>query len=143
MEQSTNQAPQNEQQLQVWVREQFQKANKHLASKGIIPNAVVAEQSRYFAPHVAVWKLKTADKKAFWVISGDVPADHVEISAAETARDALRVFSFRWQMQAEQIVRDGVTEKTQVDFANLLVNRAHGIYDLFANEQIWQASHTA
>ncbi|MBT4882928.1 MAG: DUF4826 family protein, partial [Glaciecola sp.] len=37
-----------------WVREQFQRANKHLAENGVLFDSVVVEESRYLAPYVAV-----------------------------------------------------------------------------------------
>lgn len=121
-----------------WVRSQFQKANEYLATKGIIPDNVAVSESRYLPPFVAVWKLNTRDKKSFWVISGDLPTDHMPISAAPDAREAIRAFALHWQLKAEQIAQAGFTDKTQHDFANLLVSRAHGLYDLFDNEQLWQ-----
>ncbi|CAM5186234.1 DUF4826 family protein [Alishewanella longhuensis] len=122
-----------------WVRSQFQKANEYLATKGIIPDNVAVSESRYLPPFVAVWKLNTRDKKSFWVISGDLPTDHMPVSAAPDAREAIRAFALHWQLKAEQIAQAGFADKTQQDFANLLVSRAHGLYDLFDNEQLWQA----
>jgi len=138
-EQSTqNQTEVTEAQRAEWVRAQFQKANEYLATKGIIPDNVAVSESRYLPPFVAVWKLNTRDKKAFWVLSGDLPTDHMPISAAPDAREAIRAFALHWQLKAEQIAQAGFTDKTQHDFANLLVNRAHDLYDLFDNEQLWQ-----
>lgn len=121
-----------------WVRNQFQKANEYLATKGIIPDNVAVSESRYLPPFVAVWKLNTRDKKSFWVISGDLPTDHMPISAAPDAREAIRAFALHWQLKAEQIAQAGFSDKTQKDFANLLVSRAHDLYDMFDNEQLWQ-----
>lgn len=49
--------PHDQEQLAQWVREQFQKANKHLAENGVLFESVVIEDSRYLAPMVAVWKI--------------------------------------------------------------------------------------
>lgn len=133
-----NETAMTEEQRVEWIRTQFQKANEYLASKGILPDNVAVVESRYLPPFVAVWKLNTKARDAFWVISGDLPTDHMAYSGAATARDAMRSFSLRWQLKAEQIVNSGVSDKTQLDFANLLVARAHGLYDLFDNEEIWQ-----
>ncbi|TAA48396.1 DUF4826 family protein [Corallincola spongiicola] len=125
--------------LQGWVREQFQKAQKHLASKGIVPAQVLEKESRYLPPLVSIWKIVTADKPAqtVWVISGDLPTDHVEVGAAATARDALRYFGLRWQLQAEQLFQVPNKDKTKVDFANLLVSRAEGLAQLHENDALW------
>lgn len=138
-EQSTQQPTEiSEAQRAEWVRVQFQKANEYLATKGIIPDNVAVSESRYLPPLVAVWKLNTRDAKSFWVISGDLPTDHMPVSAAPNAREAIRAFALHWQLKAEQIAQAGFTDKTQVEFANLLVNRAEGLYDLFDNEPLWQ-----
>jgi len=122
-----------------WVRAQFQKANEYLASKGIIPDNVAASESRYLPPYMAVWKLNTKDKQSYWVISGDLPTDHMAFAAAPNARDAVRAFSMHWQLKAQQIIDAGIQDKTQQDFANLLINRAHNLYDMFSEDQLWQA----
>ena len=127
-----------EQARQEWVRTQYQKANEYLASKGILPDNVAVTESRYLPPYFAVWKLNTKDKQAFWVISGDLPTDHMPFSTANNAREAVRAFSLHWQLKAQQIIDAGVTEQTQKDFANLLVNRAHSLYDMFNADELWQ-----
>lgn len=126
-----------------WVRAQFQKANAYLASKGIVPDNVAVADSRYMPPFLAVWKLNSKDKQAFWVVSGDVPTDHIAFSAAPTAREALRTFSLQWQMKAQQIIDTGTADKTQQDFANLLINRAHSLYDMFNADELWGQSLNA
>ncbi|MEE2001263.1 DUF4826 family protein [Alkalimonas sp. MEB108] len=132
-----------EQQQSEWVRNQFQKANEYLASKGILPDQVVVKESRYLVPLVAVWRIKSQDRKEYWVLTGDLPTDHMALSGARDAKDAVRAFSMHWQLKAQQILDTQPGDKTQVDFANLLINRAHGLYDLFDNEAIWQAQQSA
>ncbi|MBV7314573.1 DUF4826 family protein [Shewanella sp. NIFS-20-20] len=129
-----------EQQREVWVREQFQKANRFLAEKGIMPGKVLTDQSRYLAPYVAVWKMESAkpQKKTYWVISGDLPTDYVEVSAAATPRDVLKHFSLNWQIKAENLIRSGaVADPTQKKFANLLISRAQNLYQVQEDEALW------
>ncbi|MGL4474285.1 MAG: DUF4826 family protein [Shewanella sp.] len=129
-----------EQQREIWVREQFQKANRFLAEKGIIPGKVLVDQSRYLAPYVAVWKMETAKpaKKTYWVISGDLPTDVVEVGAAANPREVLRHFSLNWQLKAENLIRSGaVRDKTQAKFANLLISRAQSLYLMQNDEALW------
>ena len=128
----------SQEQLSEWVREQFQRANKHLAEKGVLFDTVSTEESRYLAPYIAVWKIKAIDGQFFWVISGDVPADFMPYESEKTARDSLSAFSMRWQLQAENILQNGLNDQTQKDFAQLLITKAEDIYGLFANDKIWQ-----
>ncbi|MEI8706821.1 DUF4826 family protein [Pseudoalteromonas sp. B62] len=126
-----------EQQRVAWQRECFQAAQKHLAEKGIMPKSVVDKDSRFLAPLCAMWKFKAQNGKTYWVVTGRLPTDHAEVSAATDARDAMRYFSLQWQLKADQIMSTGVRDKTQVDFANLLINRAHGLYEMYENEPLW------
>lgn len=125
---------------QEWVRTQFQKANRFLAEKGVIPSKVLTDESRYLAPYVAIWKMesKRPTSKTFWVMSGDLPSDFVDVKVAATARDAVRHFSMMWQMQAENLVRSGATrDATQAKFAQLLVSRAESLYRIHNDENLW------
>jgi hypothetical protein len=90
------------------------------------------------APYAAVWRIRSQDKKSYWVISGDLPADAVPLDAAPSAREALKRFSYSWQMQAENIERSGTKDQAQIDFANLLVKKADMVYQLSSDEKIWQ-----
>jgi hypothetical protein len=128
----------NQEELTTWVREQFQRANKHLAENGILFDSVVTDESRYLAPFVAVWKIKANDKKYYWVISGDVPCDFIPYESEKTARAAIRRFSFIWQIKAENIIKTQSNDKVQQDFANLLINKAENLYDIQADEKVWQ-----
>ena len=121
-----------------WVRKEFQNANKYLASKGLISNEVSPQNSRYLAPMVAVWQLKTTTNEQLWVITGDVPSDHFALSAAVNAREAMRAFSFRWQMNAENLLRAPQKTKAQVEYAQYLIASAERLYQVFEDEKLWQ-----
>lgn len=130
---------QAEQQSVMWQRECFQNAQKHLAEKGVMPKSLIEKESRFIAPLCALWKFKAQDGKNYWVITGRLPTDHALASVAENARDALRYFSLQWQLKADQIIHSGgARDKTQVDFANLLINRAHGLYEMYEREELWK-----
>jgi hypothetical protein len=132
---STNEVSQE--QLSAWVKAQFQRANKHLAENGVLFESVVTAESRYLAPFVAIWKIKVSDGKFYWVISGDVPADFMPYASEKNARDALRGFSLRWQLQADNILNSGSQDKTQLEFAETLITKAEKIYELFSNDKAW------
>jgi len=122
-------------QQQQWVREQYQVATKYLASKGLVTESVVVEESRYLVPLMAVWKLKVLDGSYVWVICGDVPSDHNLVEVAPNAREAVRHFSFKWQLQAENLLKS--EDKTQQEFAQFLIGRAEGLYQMYEQEQLW------
>jgi hypothetical protein len=120
-----------------WTRESLDRANKYLAKIGIIPKSIIEKESRFLAPICAIWKVKGQNGKTYWVISGNVPTDHVEVTAASSAREAMRYFSFQWQIKADEVAKNGATDKTQIDFANLLVNRAQDLYVIYNDEKLW------
>ena len=131
---------QAEQMRQEWVRVHFQKANRFLAEKGVIPSKVLADESRYLAPYLAIWKMesKQPKKQTFWVMSGDLPSDYVDVNVAKTAREAVRHFSMMWQLKAENLHKSGLTkDPTQAKFANLLISRAESLYRMQADEKLW------
>lgn len=125
---------------QEWIREHFQKANRFLAEKGVIPSNVIADESRYLAPYVAIWKMesKQPKKQTFWVMSGDLPSDYVDVNVAGTAREAIRHFSMMWQLKAENLHKSGATkDPMQAKFAQLLVSRAESLYQIHNDDKLW------
>ncbi len=126
-----------EQEREAWVREQYQTATKFLANKGLVTDSVTVEASRYIAPLVAIWKLKTIDGSWYWVICGDLPTDSIDLNMAENAKEAIRHFSMKWQLQAENILKNEEATAEQSSYAKLLVGRAEGLYQLVNQEQLW------
>jgi hypothetical protein len=119
------------------VREQFQRANKHLAENGVLFDSVVVEESRYLAPYVAVWKIKSQPGKYFWVLSGDLPADYIPFDTAPDVRSALKHFSLSWQLKAENISATNGIDVTQQNYAKLLADRAISLYQLSEKQELW------
>jgi hypothetical protein len=122
-------------QQQQWIREQYQVATKYLASQGLVTSSVSTEESRYLIPFMSVWKLKVLDGSYFWVICGDLPSDHNLLNIAKNAREAVRHFSLKWQLQAENLLEEG--DKTQEEFAQLLIEKANNLYDVVQEDKLW------
>lgn len=123
---------------QQWVREQFQKANKFLAEKGVVPGKVLDKESRILPPFLTLWLIQenTPRKRQYWVITGDLPSDMVEASQIKDAREALRQFSLTWQLKAEGILRSN-PDKTQTDFAKLMISRAESMASMHMKDDLW------
>jgi hypothetical protein len=121
---------------QDWLRAEYLKATKYLADKGLVTESVAESESRYLVPIMAVWKINLINKSSVWVITGDLPSDHLVLETAETPRNIARQFSFKWQAQAENLLRSNNIEQHQ--FANYLIGRADGLYRLFDNDAVWQ-----
>lgn len=132
--------PQDQEQLAQWVREQFQKANKHLAENGVLFESVVIEDSRYLAPLVAVWKIKTRDGQYFWVISGDLPVDFVPADVSSDVRGVLKHFSLLWQLKVENLSQADNIDDTQKEYLTLLGTRAYDLYHMSEDDKLWQVN---
>jgi hypothetical protein len=133
----TDKLEMTEEQKQAWIREQYLKATKYLAEKGLITESVAETESRYLVPVMALWKINLLDKTKVWVVSGDLPTDHIVLDKGETARDVVRHFSFKWQLQAENLLR--LDDQEQKQFAEFLITRADGLYQLYDKDELWQA----
>jgi hypothetical protein len=125
----------SQEEQQNWIRQQYHAATKYLAEKGMVTDSVVTEESRYLVPFLAMWKLKLLDGHYVWAISGDLPSDHSAIDVAPTAREAVRHFSLKWQLQAENLLQ--APDETQHEFARILIGRSEGLYELYQNEKLW------
>ncbi|HLV47882.1 MAG TPA: DUF4826 family protein [Aliidiomarina sp.] len=131
----------NEEQMQEWVRSQFQRANAYLAERGLMTNLILTKESRYFVPHVAIWKftLQGLTEKV-WVITGaDLPTDHIEASLAAKPHDVLRYFSYRWQLKADNILNnEKPADAKQQEFAHILVRSAEKLFPMSEDASLWQ-----
>ncbi|VEL96711.1 uncharacterized protein DUF4826 [Alteromonas sp. 76-1] len=137
----TDNTPQNEmtdQQRSEWVREQFQKANKHLAENGVLFESVVTNESRYLVPYLAVWKIKDTNNAMYWVMSGDLPTDFIADSMATSARGAIKHFAMQWQLKAANLRASESADASSLEYAELLESRAEGLYAIQNQDELWQ-----
>ena len=125
-------------QATIWFNSQVQRAGQYLANQGIAIDKVDQEKSTYVAPLFSILKVRSKDRKRFWVIVGDLPTDFAPDSTAKTAREALRHFSLHWQLKAEQMIQAGFRDKIQQDYAQLLVTKSEAIYPFIDNPSIWE-----
>lgn len=121
-----------------WFNDQLKKATSYLAQQGIILESVFNDDSTYVAPLFAVFKVRDKDRKKYWVIAGDLPTDVTSDNVAKDARSAIRHFSLHWQMKAEGMVRAGLRDTVQRDFAQLLITKAEALYPFAESEAVWK-----
>lgn len=132
-----NQSPVEQHPYEVWLTTQLQKANKFLAEQGVIAANTVLTHSRYMVPAAAVWLIEGANRRHYWVMTGELPTDILAADAAKDAREAMRGFHMRWQLRAEQMMQANPTEETR-KIATLLVESAEVLYKLTENDSLWQ-----
>lgn len=132
-----------------WVKKELASMGDHARSSDLFQEEG-AGHAVWTLPHKLfigkIWP-KSDRNRAFWVISGvDIPTDHIEGSLAETARDAARHFSLKWQLQGARLGDlDSPGESGEADdevdwqkVAHRLQAQAEGLYGLVENEDIWR-----
>jgi hypothetical protein len=132
-----------------WVKGELRSMGDHARSSDLFQEEAVGH-AVWTLPHRLfigrIWP-KSDKNRAYWVISGiDIPTDHIEASLAETARDAARHFSLKWQLQGARLGNlDGPDESgaaaDDVDWQKVayrLQAQAEGLYALVEKEEIWR-----
>ncbi len=130
---------------QQWLKKEHGEVLAYCSRKSLDISGIIQSRSAVLPPIVAVWLVDSKlNKQQYWVITGDVPHDHIPSGNAKDARDAIRNFSLRWQLQAENILNGLENNRIQPDiietqkkFAALLISRAHSLYDIFEKDELW------
>jgi hypothetical protein len=141
-QQEEQKVPFNEQQ---WVDKQRGAVLGYCSRKELNVTEFIDNESAILPPFIAVWLVESKSPKAkYWVVSGDLPLDHIPTKLAKSPRDAIRHFSLSWQLKAERLIASLEAGQPQLgdpvkqtDFANLLVSRAHMLSELANNDKIW------
>lgn len=142
----------NQEELQAyadWTKEQLRGMVDHVRNSDLFNDEVMGH-AVWTLPHRLfigkAWS-RSDDKKAFWIISGSgVPTDHIDLAVAESAREAARHFSMKWQMQSARLeeIGSGPAEGEPVDdidwrkVAAELQAQAEGLYGLAENDEAWK-----
>ncbi len=135
-----------------WVKTELRGMGDHARSSDLFQEEAVGH-AVWTLPHRLfigrIWP-RSDKNRAYWVISGsDIPTDHIEASLAETARDAARHFSLKWQLQGARLgdletkdeAGDTGPAADEVDWqkvAHRLQAQAEGLYALVEKEEIWR-----
>jgi hypothetical protein len=124
-----------------WSRKQYAEVQRYCSKNQFQIKQIVQPESRLLPPLLAVWKveLNDVDVKAIWVIGGEVPTDHVALTAAQTAREAMKHFSMSWQLKATQIEAESEGNKSKMQYVHTLIRSAEGVYELASKDELWQA----
>ncbi len=127
-----------------WAKEQLKSMGTYAQEMGVIPQEVTVKAYWALPNKVCIGKVwpKLDPANAFWVISGDLTADHFEASAAASAREAARHFALRWQLHSAQLAQ-GLKDETdsKIDWqkvANQLAEKAEYLYGLVEDDEIWK-----
>ena len=145
---------QNQDELQAyaeWAKGQMNGMADHIRSSDLFHDEVMGHAVWTLPHQLFIGKAwSKADKtKSYWIISGDqVPTDHIDSAVAQTAREAAKHFTMKWQMQSVRLEQlgDATGEATgepsdDVDWlevASGLQAQAEALYGLVENEDAWK-----
>jgi hypothetical protein len=119
-----------EEQLKDWTAQTLKAAVQELLDRGITDTPLVEAKPAWVLPfQILIGKIREQgdDTRFWWFISGDLPTDHVEFSAAASTREAARYFALRWQIRAAN----------DTDAGSQLAERAEALYQLAEDEHLW------
>ncbi len=141
----------SEQELQEyadWAKTELQGMAEHVRSSDLFHDEVVGHAVWTLPHQVFIGKAwpKSNRNRAYWIISGPkLPTDHIDAGLAESAREAARHFSMKWQLQSARL--GGMDEdrpdvpKDDVDWPQISANlqaQAEALYGLVEKEEIWR-----
>lgn len=128
-----------------WVSEQLETQSRHILGLGLIEGPVRTTIVWMMPLRLCIGKVasKHNQTRAFWVISGSTPTDHVDFKIAATAREAARHFALKWQLQSARLgapaaaggdagVRDDWSE-----VGDKLARKAEALYTLTMEDVHW------
>ncbi len=129
-----------------WLQQEHGKVQQYASRKTLDLTRIIQKDSAVLPPLVAIWFIESRSyAKGFWVITGDLPTDHIVGDNAKSARDAIKYFAYRWQLKSENILvklgsesSDAGSNNTEKQFAEILISKADGLYQLADRDDLWK-----
>ena len=141
----------NEQELEAyaeWAKGELRGMAEHVRSSDLFHEECMGHAVWTLPHQVFIGKAwpQSNRNQAYWVISGpQLPTDHIDAGLAESAREAARHFSMKWQLQSARLedlsgsAPDGETVKdvNWEQVAQRLQAQAEALYGLVEKEDLW------
>ena len=132
----------SKEEVEKWVKGEEAKLYNYLVRNNM-QLTYIEPTTRLFPRQLILWQVNTKEQGMQWVVTGELPSDHLAGKNAADGRAALRNFSLSWQLKAEKILsklsKQGVPvqEREQKDYAQLLVTWAERLYQLNEMDAAW------
>lgn len=134
-----------------WAKSVFDQSVEEMMRRGIVSEMLVEARLVWALPYrVVVGQVREGKESQIfhWVISGEVPTDHIGSAAAATVREAVRHFALKWQLDAARFQDPAVQEELaqgQPDqswelMGVQLADKAEALYALTEDDSLWQGS---
>lgn len=148
-DETTARTPELQQKIDEWLRKQLDSHATHLFKHGLIDGRVQVAAAWALPGRLCIGTVSSADRrKVFWVISGDVPTDHLELKLASSAREAAKHFALKWQLQAKRLADSQSVGRADDDPAvwtatsDVLTRKAEALYAITELDEHWQNTVT-
>lgn len=136
------------QEVDTWIREKLDEAVEQLMELGIVTSPLVEARPVWTLPYkIMIGQVRDANQQTVfkWVISGEVPIDHLDSAVASSPREAARHFALKWQLDAARYQDPSVQKKLGLDQAQSwdqlgarLADKAEALIALVNDENLWQ-----
>ena len=116
-----------------WVRKMLDNAAKEIGASGILDDPLIEVKPEWMLPFaILVGKARSqGESRVFrWFICGEMPLDTIDAALADSAREAIRSFAMKWQLDAER--------STSREESERLVGAAENLYPLAEDDRLWQ-----
>jgi len=130
-----------------WIREILDKAVREIAELGVMADELVEARPVWSVPNkIMIGQVRVANEPTtfIWIICGDLPTDHISSTVASTAREALRHFSLKWQLDASRYDDPATRKAFGLDetqdwsrFTKQLIAKAEELYAMAEDEGLW------
>jgi len=141
----------SEQELQAyadWAKQELHGMAEHVRNSDLFHEEVVGHAVWTLPHQIFIGKAwpKSNRNRAYWIISGtQLPTDHIDAGLADSARDAARHFSMKWQLQSARLEKmDQNREDVPKDDVNWdaiaakMQAQAEALYKLAEQEEPWR-----
>jgi hypothetical protein len=139
--------PEVPEEVYAWASATSETVAAHMVQRKLLKGKIRVE-TRWILPHRiflgVAWSKDNPGRK-YWVISGEVPTDHLDARTARSPRDAARHFALRWQLQGARVgtAADGEGHKGEVDWKGMeqrLAEHAEFLYSLVTRDDPWEGT---
>lgn len=116
-----------------WMKELVSQAVQGTGERKLFDEELIEAKAEWALPNrLLVGKVREQmnPRTFLWFVCGEIPLDYIPGENATTPREALRYFSMKWQLKAENAADEEQT--------NELVEHAEAIYALAEDERFWQ-----
>lgn len=131
---------------EAWLKKELNSHATHLFKHSLIDGKVEVAIAWALPGRLCIGTVtsKLDSAKAFWVISGDIPTDHLALKQAPSAREAAKHFAMKWQLQAARLAesqsvgRSADDPKVFTEASAELTRKAEALYALTEQDEHWQ-----